>query len=229
MTDSQPTVACIVPLYNGRDFILEALASIEAQTWPAREVIVVDDGSSDDGAELVRRHYPRARLIQQPNGGEAAARNRGIGAARSDYLALLDQDDLWHPGKLELQMGLLLADPALDWVIGQQRMIMLDEPGADWARPDFLDRPLIGFLPGCMLARRRAFDRIGLFNTSVRIGSDTDWFMRARDAGLRMGNVGREILIRRIHGANASRDAQVFYDGLMQVVRGHLQRRRGAS
>lgn len=229
MTDSQPTVACIVPLYNGRDFILEALASIEAQSWPAREVIVVDDGSSDEGADLVRKHYPRVRLIQQPNGGEAAARNRGIAEARSDYIALLDQDDLWLPGKLELQMGLLLSDPTLDWVIGQQRMVMLDEPGANWARPDFLDRPLIGFLPGCMLARRRAFDEIGLFNTSIRIGSDTDWFMRAREGKLRMGNVGKEILIRRIHGANASRDAEAFYSGLMQVVRDHLQRRRGIS
>jgi glycosyltransferase involved in cell wall biosynthesis len=227
--NEHPTVACIVPLYNGRAFILEALGSIAAQTWPAREVIVVDDGSSDEGAALVARHFPDARLIRQANAGEAAARNRGIVEARADYIALLDQDDLWRPRKLELQMAALRDDPSADWCIGQQRMVMLDEPGADWARPDFLDRPLPGYLPGCMLARRRAFERIGLFDISYRIGSDTDWFMRAASGGLRVASVPEEILLRRIHGANASRDAEVFYGNLMRVVRSHLVRRRQAG
>ena len=224
-----PTVACIVPLYNGRAFVLDALASIAAQTWPAREVIVVDDGSGDGGAALVAEHHPEVRLIRQDNAGEAAARNRGIAEARSDYIALLDQDDLWRPRKLELQMAALLADPAADWCIGQQRMVMLEEPGADWARPDFLDRPLPGYLPGCMLVRRRAFERIGLFDASYRIGSDTDWFMRARSGGLRLVSVPEEVLLRRIHGANASRDAESFYGNLMRVVRAHLVRRRQAG
>jgi len=224
-----PTVACIVPLYNGRVFILEALASIAAQTWPARELIVVDDGSTDDGAALVARHFPETRVIHQANAGEAAARNRGIVEATSDYIALLDQDDLWRPRKLELQMAALLADPAADWCIGQQRMVMLDEPGADWARPDFLDRPLPGYLPGCMLVRRRAFDRIGLFDTSYRLGSDTDWFMRALSGSLRVAHLPEEVLLRRIHGSNSSRDAEGFYGNLMQVVRAHMLRRRRAG
>lgn len=228
MTDriDQPTVACIVPLYNGRAFILDALASIAAQTWPAREVIVVDDGSSDDGAALVARHRPEVRLIRQANAGEAAARNRGVREARADYLAFLDQDDSWTPGKLAAQMALLLADPALDWVIAQHRMELLDEPGANWARPDFFDRPLPGFLPGCMLVRRSAWERVGPFDESYRIGSDTDWIMRARTAGLRMASVPEVLMVRRIHAANASRDAKQFYESMMRCVRTHMLRQR---
>ncbi len=226
MTEQQPSVACIVPLFNGRSYILDALGSIATQTWSAREVIVVDDGSTDDGAALVAEHFPEVRLIRQANRGEAAARNRGLAEAKSDFLALLDQDDLWLPQKLERQMALLQSDPALDWVIGLQRMIMLDEPGANWARPDFLERPMPGFVPGCMLVRRRALERVGSFNESFRLGSDTDWFMRARSLGLSVASVPEVLLTRRLHGANSSRDAKAFYDGMMRVVRAHMLRRR---
>lgn len=221
-----PSVAAVVPLYNGRAFILEALASIRAQSWLAVEIVVVDDGSSDEGAALVAEHYPEARLLRQANGGEAAARNRGIEEARSDYIALLDQDDLWHPRKLERQMALLEGPPALDWVLARQEMVALDEPGADWVRPDFLGRPLPGYVPGCLLARRSAFQRVGLFRTDVAIGSDTDWFFRAADAGLPTAMHGEVLLTRRIHSANASRNAGAYYGGLLQVVRDLMLRRR---
>ena len=221
-----PAVACIVPLYNGRAFILEALASIAAQTWPAREVIVVDDGSTDGSADLVAERFPEVRLIRQANGGEARARNRGVAESEADFIAFLDQDDLWLPRRLEAQMRMLLADPALDWAIGQHRMVALAQPGAEWARPDFLDRPLPGFLPGCMLLRRRTWERVGPFDPSYRIGSDSDWIMRAQTAGMAMGLAAEEVMLRRIHGANASRDAQSFYTGLMRAVRAHLLRRR---
>lgn len=221
-----PAVACIVPLYNGRAFILEALASIAAQTWPAREVIVVDDGSTDGSADLVAERFPEVRLIRQANGGEARARNRGVAESEADFIAFLDQDDLWLPRRLETQMRLLLADPALDWAIGQHRLVAIAEPGADWVRPEFLERPLPGFLPGCMLVRRTAWDRVGPFDAGYRIGSDSDWIMRAQTAGLALGTVPEEVLLRRIHAGNASRDMGTFYQGLMRAVRAHLLRRR---
>lgn len=230
MSGGHPSVAAVVPLYNGRAFILDALASIRAQSWPAVEIVVVDDGSSDEGAALVAEHCPEARLIRQENGGEAAARNRGIAEARSDFIALLDQDDLWHPRKLERQMALLLGPPALDWVLARQEIVPLQEPGADWVRPDFLGRPLPGYLPGCLLARRSAFERVGPFRTDIAIGSDTDWFFRAADAGLATAMHEEVLLTRRIHGANASRDAETYYAGLLRVVRDlMLRRRRGAA
>lgn len=88
------TVAVVIAVFNGEDFLAEALESVRAQTRPVDEVIVVDDGSTDRSAEIARG-VPGVVVVQQENGGPAAARNRGIALARSDYLAMLDADDLW--------------------------------------------------------------------------------------------------------------------------------------
>jgi len=100
-------LAVIVPLYNGAGFIGDALDSLAAQTVPLSEVIVVNDGSDDDGPEIVRRHGFRPRLIEQPHSGVAAARNRGAFAAEARYIAFLDQDDLWLPFRHERILAFL--------------------------------------------------------------------------------------------------------------------------
>lgn len=225
MNATTPAVAVILPLYNGRRFVLEALGSVRAQSWPALEIIVVDDGSSDDGAALVAAAFPEARLLCQANGGEAAARNRGIRESRADYVALLDQDDRWVPEKTSRQMALLQSDPQLDLVIGGQRLEAEGEE-AQWVRRDLLQRNMPGWVPGTLLARRRAFERIGLFREELRLGSDTDWFMRAQEHGLRSAALDDCVLLRRMHAGNASREAGPFQQALLRVVRDHLRRRR---
>jgi len=102
-----PAVSVVIPLYNKGPYIARALNSVLAQTFQDFEVIVVDDGSTDDGAEVVRGFDdPRIRLIQQENQGVSAARNRGIAAARAELVAFLDADDEWLPGFLETIMRL---------------------------------------------------------------------------------------------------------------------------
>jgi len=225
MSAALPGVAVVVPLYNGRRFVLEALASIRAQTWPALQTIVVDDGSADDGAELVGRAHPEVVLLRQANAGEAAARNRGIRESRADFLAFLDQDDRWLPEKTSRQMALLLADPGLDLVIGGQRLEAEGEE-AHWVRAKMLHQEMPGWVPGALLARRRAFEQVGLFREELRIGSDTAWFMAAHDRGLRSATLGDCVLVRRMHAANASRDAARSYRALLQILHERLQQRR---
>lgn len=116
MTD-RLSVSVIVPLFNGGRFIAHALTSIADQTAVERgevdlEVIVVDDGSSDDGAELAAVHSMRPTVIRQDRQGVAAARNRGAAAARGDWLTFLDQDDLWHASRLELIAPILASRQA---------------------------------------------------------------------------------------------------------------------
>ena len=193
-------VAAVVPLFNGRRYIREAIESILAQQPRPSEVVAVDDGSTDGGAELLAA-CPEVRIVRQANAGEAAARNRGIHETAAPLIAFLDQDDVWLPRKLALQVP-CLADPAVDIVFAQHRLMV--EDGARWFRPDAVDRVLTAELPGTMIVRRTAFARIGLYREDIRLGSDVDWILRARDAGLGFRLVEEVLLRRRMHRTNAS-------------------------
>lgn len=105
------SVAVVVPLHNGAAFIADTLTSIQNQTFPPREVIVVDDGSSDRGREIVREHPVGALLVEQAPLGVAVARNHGLAEVRSTWVTFLDQDDLWHPSRLERLTGWLARHP----------------------------------------------------------------------------------------------------------------------
>src|SRR5271156_2034659 len=101
---SRPAVSVIIPTYNYGRFVTEAVDSVLAQSYTDHEVIVVDDGSVDDTPERMQPYAERVRYLRQPNQGPSAARNNGIEAARGEYVAFLDADDLWHPRKLEAQL-----------------------------------------------------------------------------------------------------------------------------
>ncbi|RZS63473.1 glycosyl transferase family 2 [Agromyces ramosus] len=109
--DVQPIVSVVIPLYNGAAYIAQTLTSISRQTLENIEVIVVDDGSTDDGPDLVRTHPVGASLHEQSHLGVAVARNRGLMLARGRWVAFLDQDDLWHPTHLERALRWLHAHP----------------------------------------------------------------------------------------------------------------------
>ncbi len=108
-TDLQ--ISVIIPVYNRADLVSRAIDSVLAQSRPADEVIVVDDGSTDDTIGAVQRFGDRVRMIQQPHSGVSAGRNRGIHEARYDWLAFLDSDDLWKPDKLQRQCKALQEQP----------------------------------------------------------------------------------------------------------------------
>jgi glycosyltransferase involved in cell wall biosynthesis len=113
---TRPLVSAVIPVYNGARFVAEAVRSVLEQTYEPIECIVVDDGSTDDTAEIVRGLGGGVRLVQTPNGGVARARNRGVEHARGELLAFLDADDLWRPDKIERQVELLLERPEVGFV-----------------------------------------------------------------------------------------------------------------
>jgi glycosyltransferase involved in cell wall biosynthesis len=210
-------VSVVVPVRDGALYLGEALQSIAEQTLRPHEVIVVDDGSTDGSAALAERLG--ARVERQPASGPAAARNRGAECSTGELVGFLDADDLWPPDSLELRVAALRSDPQVELVFGHARQFKAEARSAlDEARP--------ALLHGTMLARRRTLERVGPLSCEWRVGDLMDWLFRARDAGVRELMIDAVVLLRRLHGANVSRDHDTRMDHV-RVVRQALDRRRG--
>ncbi|MER8826728.1 glycosyltransferase [Mesorhizobium sp. M0938] len=173
-------VSVIIPAHNAQDTIDETLRSVRSQSYPALEIIVVDDGSRDETAAIARCHAeidPRVRLIEQANAGVAAARNTGWRAARSDLIAFVDADDLWAPTKIERQLAVLdRTDEKVGlvycWylVIDAQSMITDRQHRPNW-RGDVLERLFHGNFVGngsAALVRRQALIDADGFESRLR-------------------------------------------------------------
>lgn len=224
-----PLVSVVVPIYNGARFLRQALDSIAAQDYRPLETVVIDDGSTDASAAIARSD-PGVRYLSQANQGVALARNAGIGASTGPFLAFLDQDDVWSPSKLSLQVGHLLAHPELGFVLAHERLFL--EPGCPpprWLKRELLARDHAGYVVGTLTARRAVFDVVGLFAATYRIASDIDWLLRARDAGVAMTVLPETLLHRRIHEGNHSHQAGQAVTELLGALRARTARQRGSS
>ena len=222
-----PRVSVVIPVYDAGDRLLDAVASVERQAYESLEILVVDDGSTDATPAVIASLGARVRALRQANAGPAAARNRGLAAARGEVFAFLDADDLWPDGKLRRQVGSLVADPDLDVVLG--RVSYLPEAGAvqpelHWEDPDA--RTIVNVQVGSGVYRRRAFDRVGPFDETLRFNEDTDWLLRAREAGLRMRILEDVTLVYRLHQDNMTRAKGLQQMSLTRVLKMSIERRR---
>ena len=223
------SVSVIIPLHNGKRFIRTAIESVLNQTILPDEIIVVDDGSNDGGANLVPSHE-RIRLISQANSGVAAARNRGIRESNGTLLAFLDQDDSWTSDKLEVQTRTLAADPGLGFVLAHQLITLapgVEKPG--WLKTEQLGRPCPGYLPGTFLVRRSILDHVGPFDENFKSGSDSEWFFRAKDMGIAMRILPEVLLHRTIHRENQSHDTATANRELLLMIRNSLKKQKDRS
>lgn len=229
---NQSLISCIIPVFNGARYLREAVESILVQTYWPIEIIVVDDGSTDSTAEVVRNYSDQVRYVWQPNGGPSAARNQGVSAAQGAFVAFLDQDDVWHPKKLTRQMARFVTRPELDLCVTHVQTFWIPELCEEAAR--FREHRLMqavpGYLTGTLLARRALFKTIGLFNTTLRYGDAADWFLRAAEQGVVMELLPDVLMYHRIHHANLSRcQASASREEFLQIVKSSLDRRRCAK
>jgi len=177
------SIAVVIPAHNRAHTLPRALDSVLTQTRPADEIILVDDGSTDGTAALLRAHYPSVRYLRQAQQGVSAARNRGIRAATSDWIALLDSDDAWLEHKLERQCRSLQADHPLIhsdelWVRNSVRVNPKKKhaKSGGWIYQQCL--PLCAISPSAALLRRDLFDTIGFFDESLPACEDYDFWLR---------------------------------------------------
>lgn len=222
-------LSVVIPSHNRASLLTEAIQSILCQQSGPMEIIVVDDGSSDQTGETVESFGPPVRLIQQAHAGPAAARNRGLKHACGEYIGFLDDDDLWAPDKLQLQLPRLLGEPDADIVLGHtQRMIWRDE-AAGGAR--FLDyrKPVKLYSLGSALFRRVVFDRVGLFDENMRHSEDDDWFMRAKSLDISMIFLPQVSQYYRFHSNNMTHNKQEKIPDTLRLLKNRLDRIRGRS
>ena len=205
MTD-RPLITAIVPAFNAARFLPAAIESLRWQEYAPMEILVIDDGSTDDTAEVARSLGPDVRCVRQANAGPSAARNHGLRLARGEFTGFLDADDQWPREKLSIQMARLLAQPDLDAVLGRIQYVAL--PGAEL--PGFAfegeDHTMTHVHLGSGLFHRRAFDKVGYFDESTRFCEDVDWFFRAREESLRMVILRATTLCYRLHDQNMTLD-----------------------
>jgi glycosyltransferase involved in cell wall biosynthesis len=226
--ESCPLITCIIPAYNAARYLGEAIDSVHSQTLRPEEIIVVDDGSTDATPTIAGEYGESVILLRQTNGGRAAACNRGLRAARGEFIAFLDADDLWEPEKLERQMVCLQKQPALACcVTGIQNFVSPELRGPrDRMNPAlFRERP--GFLLQTLLARRSLLDRIGAFNVALRHTHDTDWFLRARADGSPMELLPEVLVRRRLHlDSNTQKHGSESRKEYLHLLKSVLDQRR---
>lgn len=233
-----PLVSVVIPIYNYSRFITQAIESVLDQTFRDLEVIVVDDGSTDETAQMVGRFGDRVRYVYQANRGPNAARNTGIREARGSCVAFLDADDYWLPRKLELQVPLIEGSPKVGLVYSGMYLFDSDtgaiigqHPLGHCRRGPVLRQLFMEqFVPSpTALTRREVFHEVGYFDENV-VGPD-DWDMWLRIAAIyEFDYVAQPLAMYRVHTSWASsktfevyeREMMAFFESASRQYPEHL-------
>jgi glycosyltransferase involved in cell wall biosynthesis len=220
-------ISVIIPVYNGERFLAEAIQSVLDQTLPPDEIIVVDDGSTDDSATIVAQMAAVAavpiRLVRQANQGPAAARNVGLSLAVGELIAFQDADDRWLPGKLARQATLMRQHDGAQAVIGYAQLTSV-QPGTTLEQP--LGQPGLILLLQASLFRRSLFERVDGFDPTLRGDEDIEWFMRLLEHPIEILVQPEVVVIYYRHAANLTGNLQRSQQQLARALGRALLRRR---
>jgi glycosyltransferase involved in cell wall biosynthesis len=223
-------ITVIIPAYNAEKYLGEAIESVLAQTDFKLDVVVVNDGSIDNTAKVIKHFGSSVRYFDQANAGAGAARNLGITNAYGDYFAFLDADDLWMEEKIRRQWTAFENDPHLDAAFGYIRQFYSPE-----LTPEEKNRINIPFeiMPGhhagTMLIKKKSFLRVGLFKNELRIGEFIDWHARATESNLKTIMLPDVLMKRRIHVTNMGTYLRDQRSGYVHALKAALDRRRAKA
>ena len=226
---SSLSVSVVIPVYNGEKYLGDAIRSALRQTIPPREIIVIDDGSTDRTPQIAAEFGPVVQYRRQERRGPPAARNHGIERATSEWISLLDADDVWPENSIELQLTKVREDPSLQVVVGYALL---------WPGPDGDSTQLPYELPpeprlimnlGSALIRKSLFEQLGPLNTELFYCDDWDWFMRARELGIPICVHSGCVLYYRRHQANITNNQRLGNRFVVRMLKQSLNRRRAAG
>lgn len=226
--NAKPLVSVVIPTYNYGRYICETIESALGQTYSPVEIIVVDDGSTDDTRERLTAYGGRVRYIHQQNRGLSAARNAGIQAARGEFVALLDSDDLWLPDKLERQVTVGVHQPDIGLVATERFAIdetgrRLDYVAECCSREGFCEltaRELLefpAFSPSSVLARRDCLLTVGGFNEDLTAVEDMEMWVRIA-ARIRVVRLNATLTAQRFHSKSMSYQADSMFRNHQKAI-----------
>ncbi len=213
MANERPYVSVIIPTYNNAHFLPQTLDSVLEQTYQEFEVIVIDDGSTDDTETVIEPYRERIRYLKKANGGPSAARNLGIQYAKGEFIAFLDADDLWHSDKLALQIAFFQTHPEVgvvytdgvhfdsEGVISNSIKELYDKIPSGYVFDDLFGNHCIGL--SSVMVRRRCLDEVGLFDESLIGAEDYNLFLRLAQK-FQFGFLDKALLHKRAHANNLS-------------------------
>lgn len=224
----KPLISVIIPVYNGERFISSAIENILAQNYPALEIIVVNDGSTDKSDEIIEQLTVDIRYFKQNNAGPASARNRGIRDASGEFIVFLDVDDLWPENNLNMLVEEMVSDPDMDVIRGYAQLMEFNATTGEY---DFVGNPKESFphYIGAAIYRKSAFRKVGLFDSTLRFGEDKDWFIRAAELQMNIKRLEYVTLYVRRHGNNMTFGKTLIELNTLRVFKNALDRMRAEA
>jgi len=214
-----PSIAVIMPAHNAATHLRETVQCVLDQRYPELEIVIVDDGSTD-GTGTLARGLESCRVLETPGIGPAAARNLAIRSSTSELLMFLDSDDLLGPDAFHASIEALLAAPHAGFAQGYVQNFLTRTDGS----MHIFSRPYRYINIGSGVWRRSVFDRLGLFDESLRFCEDVDFFMRCWEQNVEKVHIERLILLYRRHPGNMTRGLKGAEFGTVRAFRKRIER-----
>jgi glycosyltransferase involved in cell wall biosynthesis len=221
-------ISVVITSFNYSKYIGEAIRSVENQTFPVTEIIIVDDCSTDHSANFIRNTFPKVKLIAlKENVGVASALNIGIRESSGELIALLDGDDYWHSQKIEKQFHMLKSNPTYDACFTLLKQFISPDLTEEEKKKCFIPQEImVGHTKITMLAKKEIFDRIGLFEEGRKFNDFIEWFARAKRGKIIHDTIHEVLAFRRIKKISLSQSALEKNPEMIQILRKHLQSKR---
>ncbi|MBL1211024.1 glycosyltransferase [Geminocystis sp. GBBB08] len=227
MNQDQSLVSVIIPVYNREKYVAQAIESVLKQTYQSLDIIVIDDGSTDKSAEIIKSFGSKIRYFYQEHSGLANTLNKGINLTNGEFIAFLDSDDLWTENKLNLQMKVLKNNPQVSIIFAYVQQFI--SPELDKNIRDKIDLPneiMKGYVKGTMLAKKEVFSQIGLFDNTLKLGDFIDWYLKACEQGIKSFVCPEVLLKRRIHDTNMGIIDKKDRSDYVKIIKAYLDRKK---
>lgn len=222
-------ISVIMSVYNGEKYLEEAIDSVLGQSYPNKEIIVVNDGSTDRTQAILEKLSTKIISIHQENRGLGSGRNTAINIATGEYFSFLDCDDQWTQDKLLVQMNAMEVayeeDPLIFSYV--QQFICPSMTEQEQAKISVDTSFLPGYIAGTLLISKRRFHQVGYFCTKKIVGEFIDWYLRAQEMRLPMQLLSHLALLRRVHQSNMGRNGKEYpQNSYLHILKESLDRRR---